>query len=213
MQILSELRSIYRFFKVILIGVALLVAVGAQQVYAQKAFKPGTVWTKIVIPTAAYECRIEIGTRFLSPIVEKCIYEDHLKSGSQLSILSRKKEGKWVALRLRTDTDAIMKVNYVNSIKVKRGTEFDFYIESKSFDRVFARVFSLRKVEFEYPGCYVKTVEQTISKVGFPSSIYRDNGKEKWTFSSDHVVWNFCNYDVTYLYFENGKLKELSGLI
>jgi hypothetical protein len=190
-------RFAIRAFAIVILTVA---AVSVETAVGQKAQKVEVVWTKIIIPTLSQGCRIELASTSLSPSVSECVYAGHLRSGSQVAIVSRTKTPGWTLLKLRSAA----------------GVEFDFYVEHRSqvsFERLLNSVFSAKKVEFEQPGCNFRTVKEAIQKVGFPTKISREKGKEKWVFDADYLASSFCSYDVTFVDFENGKVKQVSGLI
>ena len=177
----------------------LIIASFHSDVFARNA---GTdvVWTRTIIPTAASGCRIEITKGDISPDATRCRYSGHMRSGTKLSVRSQIREASWVKLTMSDESEQ----------------EFEIYIGNSSnsdFKYIFDQLFSRRAIKFEYPTCRIKTKWQTIRNVGFPSDLFREAGKEKWTFGADYVAFEFCNYDVTYIEFKDGKLVELTGLI
>lgn len=161
-----------------------------------------TYYTKIVIPTSARGCKIQISRNDISPGVDSCRYFGHLETGSLVRLNGEKKDGRWMKLDLSTEEDQ----------------QFTIYVEreSGSYKDIFGMLLSDEPYLSTNKGCDSVSKGDLIWNIGFPSFFARDKASEVWEFPVEHPAsysGNICGYDTAIIRITNDGAVEIGGSV
>ena len=99
---------------------------------------------------------------------------------------------------------------------VERDEPFTLFFSNRSereFRRAFKMFFRRENQDDRYVGCGFKKREDVLRGVGFPSSITRSDGVERWHFDLSYPVGGLCGYDASVIEMKAGKVITIGGII
>ena len=147
------------------------------------------------------DCKIKITPDDILPGEKDCAFYELLPIGEKITLRDFTRKGVWAKLRFSRE---IKPENF--EIYVKNDSE-------KTFKESFDLFFSNSEIKDERLDCDVETKSEVLSKIGFPSRLVRENGKEYWRFDLDYIGGPFCSFDFFIIEIEKNKVINISGSI